>query len=51
MSYRNAWAHNKSLQGSGTHEVLGRGRPSLLPTLALRARVLKRTRSAPELSR
>jgi len=42
---------NKSLQGSGTHKVLGRGRPSLVLTSALRARVLKRTRPAPELSR
>ena len=42
---------DKSLQGSETHKVLGRGRPSLLLQSLQRARVLKRTRSAPELSR
>ena len=42
---------NKSLQGSGAHKVLGRGRPSLVFHSSLRARVLKRPRAAPELSR
>ncbi len=42
---------NKSLQRSGTHKVLGRGRPSLLLHSLLRARVLKGRRAAAELSR
>jgi hypothetical protein len=42
---------NKSLQRSGTHKVLGRGRPSAERTRALRARVLKGQRAAAELSR
>ena len=42
---------NKSLQGSVNHKVLGRGRPSLVLTQVLRARVLNRCRAAPELSR
>ena len=42
---------NKSLQRSGTHKVLGRGRPSAKRIRALRARVLKWQRAAAELSR
>jgi hypothetical protein len=42
---------NKSLQRSGTHKVLGRGRPSLERTRALRARVLKGRRAVAELGR
>jgi hypothetical protein len=42
---------NKSLQRSGTHKVLGRGRPSAESTRALRARVLRGRRAAAELSR
>ena len=42
---------NKSLQGSGTHKVLGRGRNARLLEQFLRARVLTRWRPAPELSR
>jgi hypothetical protein len=42
---------NKSLQRSGTHKVLGRGRPSLERTRALRARVLKGQRAVAELGR
>jgi hypothetical protein len=42
---------NKSLQRSGTHKLLGRGRPSAGSTRALRARVLKCRRAAAELSR
>ena len=42
---------NKSLQGSGMHKVLGRGRPSLVLHSLPRARVQNRTRAAPELSR
>ncbi len=37
---------NKSLQRSGTHKVLGRGRPTEERTRALRARVLKGRRAA-----
>jgi hypothetical protein len=44
-------APNKSLQRSGTHKVLGRGRPSAESTRALRARVLKGRRAAAELGR
>ena len=40
---------NRSLQGPGTHEVLGQ--PSLVLHSAQCARVLKRTRAAPELNR
>jgi hypothetical protein len=42
---------NKSLQRSGIHKVLGRGRPSAERTRALRARVLRGRRAAAELSR
>jgi hypothetical protein len=42
---------NKSLQRSGTHKVLGRGRPSAESTRALRARVLRWRRAAAELGR
>jgi hypothetical protein len=42
---------NKSLQRSGTHKLLGRGRPSAESTRALRARVLKWRRAAAELGR
>jgi len=43
---------NKSLQGTGIHKVLGRGRPIRVLTLgAVRARVLNRWRAAPELNR
>ena len=42
---------DKSLQGSGTHKMLGRGRPSLVLNSLSRARVLVRWRAAPELSR
>jgi hypothetical protein len=42
---------NKSLQRSGTHKLLGRGRPSAERTRALRARVLRWRRAAAELSR
>ena len=41
---------NKSLQGSGTHKVLGRGRPSQVSHSSPRARVLNGSRPAPELS-
>jgi hypothetical protein len=44
-------APNKSLQRSGTHKVLGRGRPSVESTRALRARVLRGRRAAAELNR
>ncbi len=44
-------APNKSLQRSGTHKVLGRGRPSVKRTRALRARVLKGRRAVAELGR
>jgi hypothetical protein len=42
---------NKSLQRSGRHKVLGRGRPSAESTRALRARVLRWRRAAAELGR
>jgi len=42
---------NKSLQGSGTDKVLGRGRSGGVLKQVVRARVLKGTRPAPELSR
>ncbi len=42
---------NKSLQRSGTHKVLGRGRPSQERTRALRARVPKGRRAVAELNR
>jgi len=42
---------NKSLQGSGMHKVLDRGRLSQVLQSFSRARVLKGTRPAPELSR
>jgi hypothetical protein len=42
-------APNKSLQRSGTHKVLGRGRFSALPAQVLRARVLMRRRAVAEL--
>jgi hypothetical protein len=45
-------APNKSLQRSGTHKVLGRGRPSAQTAHGhWRARVLKGRRAAAELSR
>jgi hypothetical protein len=44
-------APNKSLQRAVTDKVLGRGRPSVESTRALRARVLKRRRAAAELNR
>jgi hypothetical protein len=50
MSARNL-SPNESLQGSGTHKVLGRGRPSQVLQSSQRARVLERTRAAPELRR
>jgi hypothetical protein len=40
---------NSALQRSGTHKVLGRGRPSLPRGLLPRARVLMRWRAAAEL--
>jgi hypothetical protein len=40
---------NSALQRSGTHKVLGRGRPSLSRGLLPRARVLIRWRAAAEL--
>ena len=43
--------HNKSLQGSVNHKVLGRGRDALLLEQVVRARVLNRQWAAPELSR
>jgi hypothetical protein len=42
---------NKSLQRSGTHKVLGRGRPSKSAHERCRARVLKWRRAAAELGR
>ena len=42
---------NKSLQGSGTDKVLGRGRSRSVLEQLVRARVLNRRRAAPELSR
>jgi len=42
---------NKSLQGSGTDKVLGRGRSGRVLEQVVRARVLNRLRPAPELSR
>ena len=42
---------NKSLQGSGTDKVLGRGRAGGVLEQVVRARVLNRPRAAPELSR
>jgi hypothetical protein len=42
---------NKTLQRSGTHKVLGRGRPSAQSTRRLRARVLKGRRAVAELCR
>jgi len=42
---------NQSLQGSVNHKVLGRGRSSRVLQSMSRARVLKGTRAAPELSR
>ena len=42
---------NKSLQGSWTDKVLGRGRSGVLLEQVMRARVLNRWRAAPELSR
>ncbi len=51
LSKCSAWAPNKSLQRSGTHKLLGRGRPVPCVTYRPFARVLKRTRAAAELSR
>jgi hypothetical protein len=42
-------APNSALQRTGTHKVLGRGRPSQERTRALRARVLIGWRAAAEL--
>ena len=42
---------NKSLQGSGTDKVLGRGRSGVVLEQVCFARVLNRWRAAPELSR
>jgi hypothetical protein len=42
---------NKSLQRSGTHKLLGRGRVVSAPCRAPRARVLRGRRAAAELSR
>jgi hypothetical protein len=42
---------NKSLQRSGTHKLLGRGRPSKRVHERLRARVLKGQRAVAELGR
>jgi hypothetical protein len=44
-------APNKSLQRSGTHKLLGRGRSVSCGTHPLAARVLKGTRAAAELGR
>jgi hypothetical protein len=45
-------AYNKSLQRSGTHKLLGRGRPSAeIAHERWRARVLKGRRAAAELGR
>jgi hypothetical protein len=44
-------APNKSLQRSGTHKVLGRGRPSKSAHERWRARMLRWLRAAAELSR
>jgi hypothetical protein len=41
---------NKALQRSGTHKLLGRGRPVSCVTYRIFARVLKRMRAATELS-
>jgi len=45
------YAHNNSLQRSGTYKVLGRGRPSKSAHERWRARVLKGQRAAAELGR
>ena len=50
-THHRAVSPNKSLQRSGRHKVLGRGRPSAERTRALRARVLKWRRAAAELNR
>jgi hypothetical protein len=42
---------NKTLQRSGTHKLLGRGRPVSCGTHRPAARVLKGTRAAAELGR
>ena len=42
---------NKSLQGSVTDKVLGRGRSGGMLEQVVRARVLNRCRAAPELNR
>jgi hypothetical protein len=46
-----AVSSNKSLQRSGTHKVLGRGRPSKSAHERWRARVLRWRRAAAELGR
>jgi len=54
LSNRSEESHSPSnnlLQRSVNHKVLGRGRPSHLPTSALRARVLERTRAVAEQGR
>ena len=48
---RRARSPNKSLQGSGTHKVPGRGRSDGGLEQVVRARVLRLWRTAPELSR
>ena len=42
---------NKHMQRAGRHKVLGRGRPSLLPRSAPRARVLKRQPAGADVNR
>ncbi len=42
---------NKHMQRAGMHKVLGRGRVSLVPCSALRARVLMRGRAGANVGR
>src|SRR6478736_7827616 len=49
--HRRAWSPNKSLQGSVSHKVLGRGRSGRVLEQVMRARVLNPWRAAPELNR
>jgi hypothetical protein len=42
---------NKHMQRAGIHKVLGRGRPSLVPRSAPRARVLMRQRAGADVNR
>ena len=60
LHIQEAWVHeaclsqlspHKTLQRSGTHKLLGRGRPILCGTYRPAARVLKGTRAAAELGR